>query len=116
MINSQLELVSDINLGLALSILARTLAAGRCTHRAGAWRSKPVQKHLQHARKHLDLLAIGSGGEDHLAHAACRLLMALELRERIAAQSRSAGPTSVAAATDTDQMPLFAGVAPVRQA
>src|SRR5277367_3272886 len=114
MINIELELVSDVNLDQALSILARTLAAGRRTHRAGAWRSKPVQKHLQHARKHLDLLASGAGAEDHLGHAACRLLMALELRER-GAQSRAATSTAAEAATDSDQMPLFAGVVQARQ-
>ena len=72
MTNIELELVSDINLDQAFLVLARTLAAGRSTHRAGAWRLKPIQKHLQHARKHLDLLANGSAGEDHLAHAARR--------------------------------------------
>jgi hypothetical protein len=80
MTNIELELVSDINLDQALWVLARTLAGGRSTHRAGAWRLKPIQRHLQHARKHLDLLASGSAGEDHLAHAASWLLMALELR------------------------------------
>jgi hypothetical protein len=114
MVNIELELVSDVNLDRALCILARTLAAGRRSHRTGVWRLKPVQKHLQHARKHLDLLASGDGGEDHLAHAACRLLMALELRERTA-QSRVASPTAAETATDSDQMPLFAGVAPTRQ-
>lgn len=113
MINIELELVSDVNLDQAFDTLARTLTAGRCTHRAGAWRSKPVQKHLRHARKHLNLLASGSEGEDHLAHAACRLLMALELRERTA-QTRAAGPSSAEAATASDQMPLFAGVTPIR--
>ena len=111
MTNIELELVSDINLDQALCALARTLTAGRHTHRAGAWRLKPVQKHLQHARKHLDLLASGAGAEDHLAHAACRLLMALELRERTAARTRAAGPSSAKAATESDKMPLFAGVA-----
>jgi hypothetical protein len=114
MINIELELVSDVNLDQALSVLARTLAAGRRTHRAGAWRLKPVPKHLRHASKHLDLLATGSGGEDHLAHAACRLLMAFVLRERTA-QTRAASPSSAEAATDSDQMPLFTGVAPMRQ-
>jgi len=113
-VNIELELISDVNLDQAFCILARTLASGRRTHRAGAWRSKPVQKHLQHARKHLDLLARGSEGEDHLAHAACRLLMALELRERTA-QTRPERPCSAEATTDSDQMPLFAGVVPTRQ-
>jgi hypothetical protein len=114
MTNIELELVSDINLDQAFLVLARTLAAGRSTHRAGAWRLKPIQKHLQHARKHLDLLANGSAGEDHLAHAACRLLMALELRERTA-QTRPAGPATVEAANDSEQMTLFAGVVPPGQ-
>jgi hypothetical protein len=114
MTNIELELVSDINLDQALCALARTLAAGRRTHRAGAWRLKPVQKHLQHARKHLDLLASGSAGEDHLAHAACRLLMALELRERTA-HTRATGPCTVEAANDSEQMTLFAGVVPPGQ-
>jgi hypothetical protein len=114
MVNIELELVSDVNLDQALCILARTLASGRRSHRAGVWRLKPVQKHLRHARKHLDLLASGAGGEDHLAHAACRLLMALELRERTN-RSQVARPTGAETATDSDQMPLFAGAAPTRQ-
>ena len=114
MTNIELELVSDVNLDQALGVLARTLAAGRRTHRAGAWRLKAVQKHLQHARKHLDLLASVSAGEDHLAHAACRLLMALELRERTA-QTQPADPSSAVAANEYDQMPLFSGMAPIRQ-
>jgi hypothetical protein len=99
MTNIELELVNDINLDQAFLALARTLAARRSTHRAGAWRLKPIQKHLQHPGKHLDLLASGSAGEDHLAHAARRLLMALELCERTA-QARAAGPSSAEAAND----------------
>ena len=114
MANIELELVSDVNLDQALRILARTLASGRRSHRAGVWRLKPVQKHLRHARKHLDLLASGVGGEDHLAHAACRLLMALELRERTA-QSGGPSPTAAETATDSDQMTLFASIAPAQQ-
>ena len=91
MVNIELELVSDVNLDQASCAVARTLAAGRCSHRAGVWRLKSVQRHLHHARKHLDLLANGAGEEDHLTHATCRLLMALELRERTA-QARAAGP------------------------
>ena len=114
MVNIELELISGVNLDQAFCILARTLASGRRTHRAGAWRSKPVQKHLQHARKHLELLVSGAGGEDHLAHAACRLLMALELRERTA-KARSAISTPAEAGTDSDQMLLFAGIVQARQ-
>ncbi len=114
MANIELELISDVNLDQAFCILARTLTSGRRTHRAGAWRSKSVQKHLQHARKHLALLASGAGGEDHLAHAACRLLMALELRERTN-KSRAARSTAAEAVPDSNQMLLFAGVVQARQ-
>jgi hypothetical protein len=114
MVNIELELVSDVNLDQAFCILARTLAVGRRSHRAGEWRLRPVKKHLRHAHKHLDLLASGAGGEDHLAHAACRLLMALELRERLG-QTRAAGTSSAKGRTDSDQMPLFAGMAPTRE-
>jgi len=114
MISIELELVSDVNFDQALCTLARTLTAGRRTHRAGAWRSKPVQKHVQHARKHLELFASGVGSEDHLAHAACRLLMALELRERTA-QTRTVSSTSAQAAANSDQMLLFRRVPLTRQ-
>jgi hypothetical protein len=40
--------------------------------------------------------------------------MALELRERTA-RVRALGPTLGETATHSDQMPLFAGVAPMRQ-
>ena len=63
MVNIELELVSDVNLDQAFCAVARTLAAGRRSHRAGVWRLKSVQRHLHHARKHLDLLANGAGGK-----------------------------------------------------
>jgi hypothetical protein len=113
MTNIELELVSDVNLVQALYTIARTLSAGRHTHRAGSWRLKSVQKHVQHARKHLDLLATRTEGEDHLAHAACRLLMALELRERTA-HTRPAGPTSPDV-VDSAQIPLFADLGSTSQ-
>jgi hypothetical protein len=109
MMNIELELVSDVNLDRALCMVARTLAAGRRTHRAFVWRSKPIQRHLHHARKHLDLLASGSESEDHLAHAACRLLMALELRERTT-QTRMPNPRSGGRTVRADQMSLFTSV------
>ena len=60
------------------------------------------------------MLASGAGAEDHLGHAACRLLMALELRERIA-QTVPARPCSAEATTESDQMLLFANAVPIRQ-
>jgi len=55
---------------------------GRLTHPSDDWQARPVAEHLAHARAHLEALAAGDNNEDHLAHAVCRLLMALELQER----------------------------------
>lgn len=112
--NIELALVSDVNLDQALSAVARTLVSGRRSHRAGAWRLKTVHKHLQHARRHLDLFAIGGEGEDHLAHAACRILMALELRERTA-RTPAESATSSEAARVSDQMSLFVCSEPMQE-
>lgn len=63
----------------ALRIIGRVMARGRATHRGRDWRDSPAAFHLDRARRHLDLLARGDTSEPHLAHATCRLLIALEL-------------------------------------
>ena len=97
MTNIELELLSEINLDQALWSCSTRSPPGRALTGPGLWPQKPIQKHLQHARKHLDLLASRSAGEDHLAHADCRLLMALELRER-AGHSRAVSQSAAKAA------------------
>ena len=72
----------------ALKTILSVLAEGAKTHAPGAWCSLSVDEHIKRATDHLTkcspidrLLAYHRGDqEDHLAHAACRLLMALELR------------------------------------
>jgi hypothetical protein len=44
MVNIELELVSDVNLDQAFCAVARTLAAGRRSHRAGVWPVKVSPK------------------------------------------------------------------------
>jgi uncharacterized membrane-anchored protein YhcB (DUF1043 family) len=51
------------------------------THADGEWTRRSVEFHLKRAEEHLKLLREDEQLEDHLAHAATRLLMALTLRE-----------------------------------
>jgi hypothetical protein len=77
----------------ALRKVAHILEVGDANHPVSApnfWQKLPVREHLRRAMVHLErsLLDV-RGRDDDLAHAATRLLLALELRERdaIAAQS-----------------------------
>ena len=54
---------------------------GAATHSDNEWSRRGVDYHLGRAERHLRLLREGDQGEDHLSHAATRLLMALALRE-----------------------------------
>lgn len=47
----------------------------------GNWHGIPIWSNIQHALTHLMLYAIHDKSEDHLAHAATRLMMALDQRE-----------------------------------
>lgn len=66
----------------ALAIAQKILDRGERTHARGAWAQESPANHWRHAARHLSRLEAGDGYEDHLAHAAVRLLLALEVRER----------------------------------
>ena len=65
----------------ALEIVAQVMRVGAATHSDGEWARRSVNFHLARAEQHLRQLRGGNQQEDHLAHACCRLLMALALRE-----------------------------------
>ncbi len=65
----------------ALAVIEAVLARGRLSHAADDWLPLQARHHVARAIGHLDRLMDGDQREDHLAHAATRLLMALELRE-----------------------------------
>lgn len=60
---------------LALARVDGVLAEGERIHH-GRWRSQPVAQHIRHAADHLAAWQDGDRSEDHLGHAACRLLRA----------------------------------------
>jgi hypothetical protein len=65
----------------ALEVIAGVMRDGVATHPDNEWVHRSVEHHLSRAEEHLRLLREGEQLEDHLAHAATRLLMALTLRE-----------------------------------
>lgn len=46
------------------------------------WRGIPIADHLNHALTHIFAWLAGDSQDDHLGHAACRLMMALEVSPR----------------------------------
>jgi hypothetical protein len=50
-------------------------------HPPDGWRRLDSSEHIDHARDHMAMHDAGDDSEDHLKHAACRLLMALEQRD-----------------------------------
>jgi hypothetical protein len=77
----------------ALAIIARILDAGERTHPPGAenhWLKLSARDHIRRGLVHADRALVGAlSGEDHLAYAATRFILALEQRERslLAAES-----------------------------
>ena len=65
----------------ALEAIAQVMRDGVATHPDNEWVRRSVKYHLARAEEHLRLLRDGEQLEDHLAHAATRLLMALAIRE-----------------------------------
>lgn len=62
----------------ALLAVAEVLKHGADKYGPNNWHAIPVADHLNHALVHLYALAAGDDSDDHLEHAACRLLMALD--------------------------------------
>lgn len=65
----------------ALFEVARTLADGARKYGVDNWRHVPINDNLGHALQHVYGYLAGDISDDHLAHAACRILFALELAQ-----------------------------------
>ncbi len=62
----------------ALLHIGGVMGEGCPKHGEQAWRKHPAQHHINRAMAHICNHQTGDTTEDHLGHAACRLLMALE--------------------------------------
>ena len=79
----------------ALEVIAEVMREGAATHPDNDWVGRGPEYHLGRAEEHLRLWHDGDQLEDHVSHAATRLLMALTLREFEASTScRSSLATS----------------------
>jgi hypothetical protein len=76
-----LDLLSK-HIPLAVETIRDVIKHGEDNHRLFSWVGLGVAGNMAHFSKHMELHARGDTTEDHLAHASCRLLMAIELRER----------------------------------
>lgn len=65
----------------ALAQVARVLHDGAQKYDKDNWKLIPCDDHINHALNHIYLYLAGNMEEDHLPHAATRLLMALELED-----------------------------------
>lgn len=64
----------------ALLAVAKVLKHGADKYGDGNWRSIRIPSHLNHAMTHILSYLAGDGQDEHLEHAACRLLFALDLK------------------------------------
>jgi hypothetical protein len=65
----------------AFESVSRVMREGATKHPDNDWVRRTPDYHLARAEEHLRLLHEGDQRQDHLSHAATRLLMALTLRE-----------------------------------
>jgi hypothetical protein len=65
----------------AFEIVCEVMQQGAASHPRDEWRSLPFEFHVGRAIEHLRQWQEGDQQQDHLSHAATRLLMALTLRE-----------------------------------
>lgn len=82
---------ADLLPGFALLSVAGVLYKGARKYGEWNWLKIPLEEHLNHALVHLLKLQNESSQEDDLAHAACRVLFALDLRERHRRMSETIG-------------------------
>lgn len=64
----------------AVRQIAQTMTDALRDHDEGGWRELPRKEHVTRAIRHLTLYLVGDKSEDHLSHAACRALFALECK------------------------------------
>lgn len=68
----------------AILAVANVLHEGAKKYGPENWRGIPVNDHINHAMTHYLAFLAGDTSDDHLSHAACRALMALEMQRTTA--------------------------------
>lgn len=68
----------DLIPALSLFDVAAVLSAGAEKYGVDNWRGIPVNEHINHALVHIYAYLSGDTQDNHLGHAACRMMMAHE--------------------------------------
>lgn len=76
---SDLPYRCDLLPAAAVLMISKTLKDGADRYGVDNWRGIPVSDHVNHALVHLFAYLAGDVQDDHLGHAACRLLFAKDL-------------------------------------
>ena len=79
---SKVEYRFDLLPPQALAAVAKVLKEGAVKYGENNWHNIDSGDHLNHALIHIYADLAGDNQDDHLEHAACRILMALEMRIR----------------------------------
>jgi hypothetical protein len=74
---------------LALLAVAKVLKHGADKYGANNWHLIPVGDHVNHALAHLFAAFAGDSSDEHLEHAACRILFALD--QKLAGRGQDGG-------------------------
>lgn len=69
----------DLLPATAIMRVAQVLQYGASRYSANNWRKIDMASHINHALQHLFALMSGDTSDDHLGHAACRLMMAVDV-------------------------------------
>lgn len=78
---ARIEYRMDLVPPLAMLKASEILKMGADRYGEGNWKKISIPSHLNHAISHLFLHLSGDQSEDHLSHAVCRLMFALDLEE-----------------------------------
>lgn len=65
---------------MAILAVSKVLKEGADKYGDDNWRKIPVREHVNHALTHVFAWLAGDKSDDHLEHAACRMLFALDLK------------------------------------
>lgn len=77
---SYLPYRADLLPAKATLAVAEVLRSGACKYGEDNWRPLGVKDHINHAMVHILAYLAGDRQDDHLEHAACRMLMAVEVK------------------------------------
>lgn len=99
--HSQLSVRLDLLPALAVMSVGKVLAAGAKKYGIDNWKLVPIREHVNHALVHIFGYLAGDVQDHHLQHAACRLLMALDMYEALIPEGSCFAPSVLENGTPT---------------